>query len=423
MRPIRRLAILALLLPATAVAQAVEVHLYGTLMPFLDASRTTDATAAGLSPATGGATQVPAGAYTGIGGPNRYRITSGTSNVGFKGSLALGEGLKVFWQVENAVSPDGDPPNAWAGRNSAVGLASPWGTAFFGNWDTPYKYPTLFTAPIRGLTVYDNVMTGNPGFGVPGTTTQSGRAAGKADAAFNRRQGNSFQYWSPTFQGFSARLAVSADEGRTAATATAPSVDPWIWSVLLTWEQGPFGIRYAHERHTDYFGLTQLGGSAAGTLTNRHSHDDGDEVVAWYAAPTGTKLSVIGERLSYESDDQAANAVDRYRRYAVYALLQQRFGPHQIWGAYGQAGQGDVRLVGGAPGTTRGLGASQWSLGYSYALAKGAELYAAYYRVANDRSASYAVFPAPGTVAPGGTTQGFGVGIIYSFDAAWTFQP
>ncbi|HTN54246.1 MAG TPA: porin [Anaeromyxobacter sp.] len=413
---------LTMLLPfAAAAQQTTEVHIYGTLLPFLDDVRTLGATPAGLSPASGGATQVPGTAYTGANLPARFRISSGTSNIGFKGSLTLSDQLKVIWQVESSVSPDGDPPNNLAGRNTAVGLAGTWGTVFYGLWDTPYKYPTVFVTPIRGLTVYDNAVTANPGFNVPGTTTQSGRAAGKADAAFSRRQGNSVQYWSPTFYGLSLRLAASVNEGKTTRTATAPSIDPWIWSGLVTWESGPFGVRYSHERHVDYFGLAQLGGSAGATNANPHSHDDGDELIAWYAAPTGTKLSVIGERLGYTTEDSVAGAVDRYERYSFYALVQQRFGPHQLWGAFGRAFPGDVHVVGGGAATTNGLGASQWSLGYTYSLAKTADIYAAYYELANDRSGAYAVFPSPGTVAPGASTRGFGLGILYTFDASWTF--
>ena len=233
----------AALLATPALAEDLEVHLYGTLLPFAENARVTDATAPGLSPATGGATQVPGSAYTGANLPNRFRMTSGTSNLGFKGSLPLNESLKVFWQVESAVSPDGDPPNLLAGRNTAVGLTGPWGTAFYGQWDTPYKFPLLFTGPLRGLSPFDDAITANPGFNVPGTTTQTGRADGKADAAFNRRQGNSIQYWSPNLYGFTGRLAYSLNEGKTPSTAARPGISPDIWSALLTYENGPVGAR------------------------------------------------------------------------------------------------------------------------------------------------------------------------------------
>jgi predicted porin len=414
-------ALAALSASAPSLADEPEVHVYGTFLPFADDVRTRGETAPGPSPAAGDAAMVPATAYTGTSLPARGRVTSGTSNVGFRGVLPVNEHLQVFFQVESAVSPDGDAPNVFAGRNTAVGLAGDWGRAFFGSWDTPYKYPTLFVTPLRGFTTFDNSMTTNPGFSVPGTTTQSGRVGGKADAAFSRRQGNSIQYWTPAFHGLSGRVAYSVAESKTAAGGA--TIRPQLASALVTWERGPFGVRYGYELHRDYFGLAQLGGSPGGTATNASSRDQAHEVVAWYALPTGTKLSAIGERLGYDTDDQAPGAVDHYARYAWYALLQQRAGDHQLWAAYGQASRGEATLVGGGPASTRGLGARQWSVGYSYSVAKAADVYACYYEMRNERSSTYSVFPGIGAVAPGADTLGFGVGVLYTFDVAWSTKP
>lgn len=414
----RSLALLAaLLLPAAASALEGDLTIYGTMMPFLDNARVSDPTRPGLSPAAGGATQVAESAYTGVSIPQRFRLSSGTSNIGFKGGFdVLGEDVQVFFQLESAVSPDGDAPNAWASRNSAVGLKGKFGRVFFGNWDTPYKYPLLLVGATRGLNPFDNTITASPGFGVPGTTTQTGRANGKADAAFNRRQGNSVQYWTPDFHGLSARVAFSANESKTAPSATAPSISPTLYSGLVSYVYGPFVLRYAYERHEDYFGLTQMGGSPV-SLTNRSSTDEGHEVIAQVALPTNTRLSVVGERLSYQNEDRAAGAVREYSRYAYYALAQQRFGPHQLFGSFGQADAGACKVEGGGPCTVNGLGAVQWNAGYVYSLNKAADVYLAYYETRNDRSATYGVVGGPGAVAPGGDTRGLGVGLLYTFAA------
>ena len=408
----------ASLLPMGAWAQASEVQIYGTFLPFLDHVKTSGATAPGLSPANGGATQVAAGAYMGDLGnlPGRNRMTSGTSNLGFRGSYKINEDLKIVWQIESAISPDGDAPNSLTSRNSALGLEGSWGRVFYGNWDTPYKYPLLFVGALRGLNPFDNALTANPGFNVPGTTTQNGRANAKADAAFNRRQGNSVQYWSPVVNGFSGRIAYSVNEGRTVPTATVPSISPELWSALLSYKAGAFNLSYGYERHSDYFGLAQLGGSAGATATNTSSKDEGHELVASYAFSTGTKVSAIVERLSYDTNDTAVGKVNHYERDAWYLLVQQRWGTHQLFGAYGTANAGSAKLVGGGPATTNGLGGKQWSAGYVYSLAKSADLYASIYGMNNDRSASYALFPPVGSgVAPGAATTGFGLGILYTF--------
>jgi predicted porin len=399
-----------------AHAASVEVHLYGTLLPFAETIETIHPTSVGLGPTSGGATMVPASSYSQQTAPRRLRLTSGSSNVGFSGRLAIDSSVAIIWQVESAVSPDGDPPNAVAGRNTGIGLATRWGTIIVGSWDTPYKYPLPFVSPLRGLNPFENTITANPGFCVPGTVTKAGRSGGREDAAFNRRQGNSVQYWTPTIAGWSARLGYSMNEGKATATPAAPSTDPEIFSALVAYQQPGFGVRLGYELHVDYFGLTQLGGSPAPTPTNRSSEDRALELITWYELPTGTKISAIGERLDYSSSDKVVGAVDRYQRYAFYALVQHRIEAHQLWAAFGMADDGSCHLVGEAPCSTDGLWGRQWSVGYSYSLAKSADLYAAYYQMDNGRSAAYATFPPLATVAPGATTRGLGVGILYTFD-------
>jgi predicted porin len=303
--------------PLLAAADSSSVQIYGTLLPFLDNARTSSATAPGLSPANGGASQVPAAAYTGITSPGRNRITAGTSNIGFRGSEDLSDGLKAIFQVESQIPIDGDPapPGTWAGRNSNVGLAGGFGTVFLGNWDTPYKWTTIAVSPLRGLNPfdYDNILE-NPGFNVPGTTTQSGRVNGKADAAFSRRQGNSVQYWTPNWSGFSARVAYSANEGKTTIPGGA-TISPSIWSVSVAYEQGPLVLRYAYEQHDDYFGMAQLGGTAGATATNSSSKDKANKLLGIYTIG-GTRIAAVYERLQYDTDDLSLGAANKYKRDA-----------------------------------------------------------------------------------------------------------
>jgi predicted porin len=409
----------SLLLPLAPRALEGEVTLYGTLMPFADNARVSGATEAAPSD---GATQVSGSAYTGDDVGQRFRLGSGSSHLGFKGGLdLLGEDLQVFFQVENTVSVDAaDSPSSWASRNTGVGLKGKFGRVLLGNWDTPYKYPTPFVGAIRGLNSFDNALVGTPGFGVPATTTQSGRGNVKADAAFNRRQGNSVQYWSPELHGFSARVAVSVNESKTAPTPTSPSVSPTLYSGMVGYVKGPLTVRYAYERHQDYFGLSQLGGSAGATTANDASTDEGHLLVAQVALRTGTRLSGMAERLSYENADDTPGEVNAYERWAFYALAQQRLGAHQLWASYGLALRGACEVAGGGACSTRGLGASQLGVGYSYAVGTSFDLYAAYYQLANDRSATYGVVGGPGAVAPGGTTRGLGIGFLYTFSATAT---
>jgi predicted porin len=413
-----------LLVSVPALAQEGEVSLYGNLHPFLDNFRTHGATSEGLSPETGGASQVTVDDYTGENLPNRFRITSGTSHIGFRAELKLNKQISAFMQVESAVNPDGDHPvltSPWASRNSGVGLKGDYGTLFFGNWDTPYKHPTLFIGPLRGLNPFDNTLTGNPGFNVPGTTTQNGRASSRADAAFNRRQGNSIQYWTPKLVGLSARFAVSVNESRTRHTDFEPSISPILLSGLLSYEIGELAVHYGYERHMDYFGTNWVGGSPGATFTNPSSNDDAHEFLAWFTFPTRTRIAAIVERLTYRTDDTTAGAVDGYQRDAVYGAVQQHIGDHALWGALGVADEGRCTRVGQLPCTTNGLNGLQWSVGYTFSPAKWVDLYASYYEMRNGRSGTYALFPPVVPIAPGSTTTAFGLGIMFLFDVHWRF--
>jgi predicted porin len=415
MRSSRALSSLLVCLTANLLSAEEPVwQLYGTFLPFLENVETTGATKPGPSPLNGSASQVPAEAYTGVNLPARTRLISGTSNLGFKGSFKLQDGLQLIWQVESAISPDGDAPNSWTSRNSGVGIKGAFGTVTLGLWDTPYKYPLVRVGAMRGLNPFDNALTANPGFNVPATTTQTGRIAGKADATFSRRQGNSIQYWSPEISGFSARIAYSVNEGKTTETATLASISPSLLSMLLTYQNDRFGVNLGFEQHSDYFGMAQLGGSPGATLTNRSSKDTGKEVVAWMKYEN-TKLSIILEQLTYDTDDTVATAIDHYQRNAWYMLAQQRMGNHQVWASYGSAGAGRCDRVDKGPATTNGLGGKQWAIGYSYGISKQADLYASAYGMENNPSAQYTVFPPLAAVAPGASTHGFGVGILYTF--------
>ena len=396
-------------LPAFAIAQSVT--LYGAMMPFADMITTRGASAF----VTGErATQAVAERFTGATVPRTARLTSGSSHLGLRGEEPLRAGWRAIFQIESPSPVDGAtvPPSLLAGRNTHVGIAGPFGTLFVGNWDTPYKVIWIDIVPTPGLNSFDNALSGNPGFGVPGTTTQGGRVNGPADAAFNRRQGNSVQYWTPEFGGASARLAYSPAENAGAAEPGGPLVRPELGSLAVQWRSGALTVRYAYELHRDYFGMSQLGGSRGATASNPSSRDDAHGLAA-VVRFGDTRLSAMVDRLRYRTDDAIAGAVREYRRTAWYALAQQYFGPHQAWVAVGRANDGSCSRVGGAACTTGGLAGVQYSAGYQYAFSRRTNAYVAYYGMRNDASASYATLGQP--AAPGADTRGAGIGLMHIF--------
>src|SRR5258708_13885281 len=176
-----------------------------------------------------------------------------------------------------------------------------------------YKSISPAINPSRaGYTIAYTPMMGSPGMGVPANTTKFTRMGAKPDAAFEKRVGNSLQYWTPRWAGFSGRLGWSVAEGTGPVTAGGPVVRPQIYGVALQYDVGGLSVRYGWERHEDYFAMSQLGGSAAGTLANPTSRANANKLVAIWRIGN-TRLALAAEELRYKDSDSTAGAVTEYK--------------------------------------------------------------------------------------------------------------
>ena len=163
----------------------------------------------------------------------RSRIEDQSSLLGVRGTEDLGGGLKAFFQLETVFRADQNT-STFANRNSGVGLQGGWGSILIGRWDMPYKVATIAVDPFGDLTI--------------GGITVANNDSGN----FDRRDQNSFQYWSPSFGGFAFRVLATANENK-GATAGA---NPRDWGANATFTRGPVYAFLAWEKHED-----QIGGS------------------------------------------------------------------------------------------------------------------------------------------------------------------
>jgi predicted porin len=426
--------------PLSVLAENGYVQIYGTINTDYEAVQARGASAAAaLPPGQLGATP------TGVNVPGRDRVTSNSSNIGFRGEEELGGGLKAIFQVESAIGFDNQATfgtntangsavgGGFATRNTNVGLSSSkWGTLFAGQWDTPYKILSAAVDPMYFTGIaYTGAIIGTPGFGVGPVTNGNVtlNAAGttlanSVNASFERRQGNSVQYWTPDYKGLSGRIVYSANEGKTSDSTALTQVNPNLWGLNVAYESGPLYLGYGFERHNDYFGLSAIAPSAQAIpvaavtgLPAASSRDTGNKFVARYGFGN-TRLGLIYEQLKYEQDDNAAAATNfkSYNRNAYALTATHEVGPGTIRALYGRAQSGSCSLVGGAACSTNGLGAQQYTLGYSYSLSKRTDLYGFYTQVANDSRATYQFANAAGIGATAGaTSSGFALGIRHSF--------
>lgn len=411
---------------AAADAQAPSsVQIYGLLVPMIDHVDVSRASSA--APANRPA-MLGAAAYNGAGEGRLTRMQSSTANLGLRATEDLGGGLAAFFQLEHGLQVDEGvitgPPgnNRFWNRNSAVGLKGAFGTVFAGIWDTPIAWSHLgLTNGVRNPYAGDSSdIFVTPGFNVPHSVTLDNRVNNPSDAVFNRRQGNSLQYWSPNFSGLSLRLAYSLPEG-TKTAANGAGYAPSMAGLGMEYVRGALTVRYAYQRHRDYFGLAWLGPNpaanpdAAGS-TAGGSSDSNHRLIVRYAVTPQWTVQGTFDRLSYAADGVAAGAVDAYRRNAWSALVLYRNGRHVAWGDYGRADDGSCSLSGGGACGTSGLGAQKWGLGYRYDFSKRTDVFVSLYGVDNERNGQYGVFPrSRAGIAPGSRQTAMTLGIEHSF--------
>lgn len=376
--------------PAVALAQASNVTIYGTANVDFENVKASGGAVAGV--------------------PSRNRVSQNSSNIGFKGVEDLGGGLKAIFQIESNVGFDGAglTPSATAGggtfasRNTNVGLSGNWGTVFYGNWDTPFKAVTNRTDidPFgnTGIGGYSGVFAnGTVNAANAGTTGNTAAAS----ASFDRRQNNSVQYWTPTLNGFSGRVAYGANEEKVAGGA-----NPSLWSLSATYESGPLYVTGAYERHNDY------GASALGAVGR---DDKGWKIGAGYTFGN-TRIAAIYQRLNYETGTAALPTETKLRN--LYFSVAHKVGNGQIRAAFTRARdpKGTGAAVGGAGAGGSDGGAKQFSVGYGHNLSKRTEIYALYTKISNDTTATYNFATnALAGVAAGQDPRGFGLGIKHTF--------
>jgi predicted porin len=411
---------------APAFAQDA-VQIYGTLNVDVERVQAHGATPAGALPAGSlGATP------TGIDVPARNRVTQNSSNLGFRGTERITRDLAAWFQVESSVAVDAGGSNI-ASRNTGAGLKGSMGTFFVGQWDLPYKTISGAVDPMyfTGIT-YTGALIGTPGFGVgpvtigaPATSGDGRTFAAAANASFERRQGNSVQYWAPSFAGVTLRAAYSANENRTPSSPGVTQVNPDIWSGSAEYATGPFYVAYAYESHRDYFGLDAVVPAAQATPVAANNgvplasaRDQGQKlIVRWKQG--GTQVGFMAERLHYRKSQSNASpgAFSAYQRDAfALTLLQKVGGAGTLRALIGKAQAGSCSRFDGSGCDTSGLGARQVSAGYSYTFSPRTDIYAFYTRVANDARGSYQFANAAGIgAAPGSPSIGYALGMRHTF--------
>ena len=306
----------------------------------------------------------------------RASVKDESSLIGFRGTEDLGGGLKAFFQLESSAPPDAGG-GSFGSRNSAVGLQGAFGSVLLGNWDTPFKVTSLLADPTGQLTIGDPlaiISTAATGGSVP----------------FNRRQINSFQYWTPNINGFSGRFLYSPNEGKTA------TANPTTLGLNATYAGGPVAIAYAYEVHKDQGGVT-------GNTVTAGSTEKGHELTGTFKFGN-FKVGALAQQF---------NRTARTKQKVAMVSGQYDIGKHSIWALYAKSKDGLASSVARQPE------GKMASIGYYYNFSKRTTFVAVYSTVVNNFVSQFS-FNGTGTATavvsgPGNDPKGFGVGLRHLF--------
>lgn len=364
---------------------------------------------------------------------SKTNVSSNSSNIYFKGTEDLGNGLSAIWQVQtyfsaggtgNAdIGPSGSGPTAGvapkdgvSSGNTYVGLSSKsWGMVILGKHESPFKLLSrkvdLFNNQLGDSRNLVNSAGGAyPSVGSAVTTN----AAAITSAGWDLRPNNVVAYGTPNFKGFKALVAYVTNVGSSAAidspAAAAGNLNAVdAWSANATYENGPIFVGLGYEKHN----LSKLSSAAAAN----HSDEKAWRLAAGY---NFGDFKVVG--LYQKESGLFVNSVNNDAKRTTWGLGgAYKLGANTLKLQYYRAGD----LSNSGLPDEGDTGANMWAVGVDHALSKRTTVYAAYARTNNDRWAAYSAFGGghgdnPGSVTPTGPVDskdpsGFGVGIIHNF--------
>ncbi len=223
---------------------------------------------------------------------DQWRMDGLSSRLGFQGTEDLGDGLRAYFVLEHRFKPNtGAATSAtafWEGK-SVVGLIGKFGEVYLGRDYVPAFYPGVRVDPFG----YDGSVGSIVGQAWAGYTVN-----------FNSRAPNMIGYKSPTFGGFSTRLATSLGEGavpRTDGASFEYSAGPAYAG--LGWSNTNSANRAVILAAAYDFGFIR---PAAWYSESRHSGNHGRSIALALTAPVGQGI-VKAVYQTFDPDTQQGN--------------------------------------------------------------------------------------------------------------------
>jgi predicted porin len=321
---------------------------------------------------------------------SRMRVSDNFSLLGVRAEKALTGNLKGWGQLETGFKADDTSggtmggTNNFATRNSGVGLVGGFGNVFVGRWDMPFRVTqVVLVDPFGDLTIAS-----------PSGITMR-------QLAFNVRANNVLQYWTPTFSGFMARLAVTSNEAKSDAapvSGTAAGADPRLYGGSLEWTSGPFYASYAYEKHKDQIPTSTLSST---TVYMQGTDETGHGISGKYTVGWAQISGQYGQYDRTGSDKQKSGMIN----------LTGTFGVHQGIASYRKSKDG-------GPSGTEQPQCDGYAFAYKYLFDRSLDFIAEYVQVRN-KTGGLCDFGGNGVgaaaIAGGGDPKGVAAGLRYTF--------
>ena len=397
------LALGAAFVSSAASAQS-SVQIYGRLYPYLNQEKASGATAAGTPVATLAATpSAPSAISGGVKG-----MSAGNSNLGFRGTEALGGGLKVEFQIEGTVEVDNGSAEGFRwNRNTFVGMQGGFGSVKLGLMDTVFKDygDTLGVLGVSsGTPMSSSNLLRKPGFGTSN------------NARFHERRANSIRYDSPEFGGgFEIGVQVATNEGPLAGVTTGTG-SAKTFSYGVKYDEGPFYAAIAYEVHDNWYGGSSQSPTSRRNLTTAgvKSKDTALQATLEWRVNKVHKVEFDVIKKDYDENATITGRFQGYKNTAYLLGWEARW--NSKWRTVAQivkSGAGTCKLANAAC-STDGLEGSKLIAGGAYYLARRTYFFGAIDKMTNGKSARFAANDF-GAVNPGEDTTHLIFGLSHGF--------
>ena len=269
------------------------------------------------------------------------KLTSGAQSgtrLGFKGTEDLGNNMKALFVLETGIAADTGGFNQSAGfaRQSFVGLQSDSGTLTLGRQYTPFFLALNAVADPFASGLAGNAQNLIPSSGI--------------------RMNNAVKYASPTFSGVSGEVAYGFGENTAGNDRASKNVGG-----SIGYTDGTLNVRLAYHKANGTTALTSDLSDTSTILAANYKF----EVAKVFAAYSDNNVEISGRGKSRD----------------LLIGVSVPFGNHTFIASYINK---DSR-------STLNRDANQLGLGYTYALSKRTNLYAAWASIDNKNGAPYTV--------------------------------